>query len=106
MITIEKIRNFIKNEKYEYYVHAVTEAKKDGVGPEDILFVLFTGKIIERYPERKRALVYGEMMNGLPLHVVCNYSDPDLLYIVTVYIPSDAEWICNYQQRRKGGKRS
>jgi hypothetical protein len=92
MITSEQIRNNIRAEKYEYYLHALTEGKKDGVEPEDILYVL-------------RSLVYGEMMNGLPLHVVCNYADPDMIYIVTVYIPSDAEWICNYQQRRKGGKK-
>ncbi len=105
MITIDRIRNVIKNEKYEYYTHAITEAKKDGVEPEDIVYVLLTGKIIERYPERERVLVCGEMTSGLPLHVVCNYSDPEIIYIVTVYIPSDAEWICNYQQRRKGGKK-
>lgn len=105
MITIEKIRNFIQNERYEYYTHSITEAKKDGVEPEDIIYVLLTGKIIEKYPGRQRVLVCGKMLNGLPLHVVCNYSDSDMIYIVTVYIPSDAEWISNYQQRKKGGKR-
>lgn len=105
MITIEKIRNFIQNERYEYYTHAITEGKKDGVEPEDIIYVLLTGKIIEKYPERQRVLVCGKMLNGLPLHVVCNYSDSDMIYIVTIYIPSDAEWISNYQQRKKGGKR-
>ncbi len=78
MITIEKIRAFIQNEAYEFYTHAITEGKKDGVEPEDILYVLLTGGIIERYPERQRVLVYGEMLNGLPLHVVCNYSDSDI----------------------------
>ena len=105
MITAEKIRHFIQNEKYEFYTHALTEGKKDGVEPEDIHYVLLTGKIIERYPERQRVLVFGEMLNGLPLHVVCNYSDTDMIYIVTVYIPSDVEWTYNYQKRRKGGKR-
>lgn len=105
MITIEKIRNFIQNEKYEYYTHAITEAKKDGVEPEDIIYVLLTGKIIGKYPERQRVLVCGKTLNGLPLHVVCNYSDSDMIYIVTVYIPSDDEWISSYQQRKKGGKR-
>lgn len=104
-MTIEQIRNFIKNEKYEYYVHAITEAKKDGVVPEDIIYVVLTGKIIERYPDRQRVLVYGKMTNELPLHVVCNYSDPDVLYIVTVYVPSGEEWDRTYQQRKKGGKK-
>lgn len=101
MISIETIRDFIKNEKYEYYSHAVTEAKKDGVEPEDIVYVLLTGKIIERYPERYRVLVYGKMLNKLPLHVVCDYSDEDLIYIATVYIPSKEEWTHNFQRRRR-----
>ncbi|TAL25887.1 MAG: DUF4258 domain-containing protein [Nitrospirae bacterium] len=105
MITIEKIRNFIQNEKYEYYTHAITEAKKDGVEPEDIVYVLLTGKIIEKYPDRQRVLVCGKTLSGLPLHVVCNHSDSDMIYIVTVYIPSDEEWTGNYQQRKRGGKR-
>ena len=105
MINIEKIRNLIQNEKYEYYTHAITEGKKDGVEPEDIIYVLLTGKIIEEYPNRQRVLIYGIMLNGLPLHVICNYSDSKMIYIVTVYIPSDDEWICNYQKRKKGGKK-
>jgi len=101
MISIETIRGFIKKEKYEYYSHAVTEAKKDGVEPEDIVYVLLTGKIIERYPKRYRVLVYGKMLNKLPLHVVCDYSDEDLIYITTVYIPSKEEWTHNFQRRRR-----
>lgn len=105
LITIEKIRKFVQNEEYEFYAHSITEGKKDGVEPEDIIYVLLTGKIIEQYPERQRVLVSGKMTNGLPLHVVCNYFDPYMLYIVTVYIPSDEEWYRTYQERKKGGKR-
>ena len=48
MISIENIRDFVQNENYEYYNHAITEAKKDGIEPEDVVYVLLTGKIIER----------------------------------------------------------
>jgi tRNA(Leu) C34 or U34 (ribose-2'-O)-methylase TrmL len=105
LISIEETRDFVQNEKYEFYSHAITEAKKDGVEPEDIIYVLLTGKIIERYYKRHRVLVYGAMLNGLPLHVVCDYSDEDIMYIPTVYIPSKKEWTNNYQRRKKGGKR-
>jgi hypothetical protein len=101
MISIESIRHFIENEKFEYYSHAITEAKKDGVEPVDIVYVLLIGKIIERYPERDRVLVYGEMSNKLPLHIVCDYSDEDLIYITTVYIPSREEWTHNFQRRKR-----
>jgi hypothetical protein len=40
MISIRSIKRFIKTEKYQYYTHALTEAKKDGVEPEDIVYVL------------------------------------------------------------------
>jgi len=105
LISIENIRDFVQNENYEYYNHAITEAKKDGVEPEDVVYVLLTGKIIERYPKRHRILVYGTMLNGSPLHVVCDYSDKNIMYIPTVYIPSDKEWTNNYQRRKKGGER-
>lgn len=104
MFSIEDIRKFVENEKHEFYSHALTEAKKDGIEPEDVVYVLLTGKIIEKYPERFRALVYGELLNGLPLHVVCDYSDRNIMYIPTVYIPSDGEWTNNYQRRKKRGK--
>lgn len=104
MIKIEQIQAFICEDSYRFYTHAVIEAKKDGVEPEDIVFVLLNGKIIERYPERNRVLVYGKMLNKVPLHVVCNFSDPELLYIVTVYIPSPAEWSANFHKRKERRK--
>ena len=105
MISIEYIREFVRDENYEFYGHAITEAKKDGVEPEDVVYVLLTGKIIESYPKRHRVLVLGTMSNGLPLHVVCDYSDKDIMYIPTVYIPSDEDWTNNYQRRKRRGKR-
>jgi len=78
LIPIESIRDFVQKGNYEFYSHAITEAKKDGVEPENVVYVLLTGKIIERYPKRRRVLVYGTMLNGLPVHVVCDYSDEDI----------------------------
>jgi len=57
------VREYVETERYEFYRHALTEAKKDGVEPEDVVYVLLTGKIIEEYPERERLLIYGEMSN-------------------------------------------
>ena len=105
LISMDNIRGYVEDENYEYYDHAITEAKKDGVEPEDVVYVLLTGKIVERYPKRHRILVYGTMLNALPLHVVCDYSDKNIMYIPTVYIPSDGEWTNNYQGRRKRGER-
>ena len=100
MITIRRIRRYVESENYVFYRHALTEAKKDGIEPDDVVYVLLVGKIIERYSERSRVLVFGTMKNGLPLHVVCDYSDPEIMYIPTVYIPSKEEWI-KFQRRKK-----
>lgn len=97
---IEIVRNLIEKESYYFYTHALMEAKKDGVGPEDILYCLLTGKIIESYPERKRALVYSTMPNDIPLHVVCDFSQDGVLIIVSCYIPDDNQWV-RYQKRKR-----
>ncbi|MCX6028273.1 MAG: DUF4258 domain-containing protein [Chloroflexi bacterium] len=76
-----------------YYTHALVEAKKDGVEPEDIVAVVLTGEVIEEYPDRKRLLIYGRMTNRLPLHVVCDYSTANLVIIPTVYVPDSRAWI-------------
>ena len=99
-MTIEKIRQLIEIEAYYFYTHCLIEAKKDGVGPEDILFCLLTGKIIERYPRRKRVLVYGAMSKNMPLHVVCDLSQRGILAVVTCYIPDEKEWL-RYQKRKR-----
>ena len=97
---LNRIRNFIKKESYYFYSHCLIEAKKDGIEPEDILYCLLTGKIIEQYSERNRVLVYAMLNNGIPLHVVGDLSQEDVLMIVTCYIPDDKEWI-NYQKRKR-----
>lgn len=96
---IHLVREYIGTDGYEFYRHALTEAKKDGVEPEDIVSVLLTGKIIEEYSARNRVLVYGIMQGDCPLHVVCDLSDKQVMYIPTVYIPSEKEWI-KYQIRK------
>ncbi|HEY4689522.1 MAG TPA: DUF4258 domain-containing protein [Anaerolineae bacterium] len=89
---LDQIRNLVRDGKLYYYTHALVEARKDGVEPEDIIAVILTGEIIEEYPDRKRLLIYGPMANALPLHVVCDYSAEGVIIIPTVYIPSSHDW--------------
>jgi hypothetical protein len=89
---LERIRNLVRDGKLYYYTHALVEAKKDDVEPEDIVAVILTGEIIEEYPERKRLLIYGQMANALPLHVVCDYSADSVIIIPTVYVPNSRDW--------------
>jgi len=99
LLDIEQIRSLVRDGQYFFYVHALTEAKKDGVTPEDVVHVILTGRVIEEYPERRRLLIYGAMLNGLPLHVVCDTSAGDLVIIPTMYIPDDKLWAGSRKRR-------
>ena len=101
MSDINLIKKIIEEDRFEFYGHALTESKKDGIEPEDIISVLLTGKIIEEYPDRNRVLIYGRMDNGIPLHVVCDLSDEEMMYVVTSYIPQNTEWIRSQIRKRR-----
>ncbi|OQY53447.1 MAG: hypothetical protein B6245_22880 [Desulfobacteraceae bacterium 4572_88] len=63
--------------------------------------VAIHGKIIEEYPERERVLIYSEIEeDGLPVHIVVDYSEPEEPVIVTSYVPDSKYWI-KYQIRKK-----
>lgn len=97
---IDRIASLIEKESYYFYTHCLIEAKKDDVAPEDITYCLLKGRIIEKYRERKRVLVYGVIPNGIPLHVVCDLSQKDVLAVVTCYIPDEKEWIKHQKRKR------
>ena len=81
--------------------HALREGHKEGIRGKDIVYIVMTGEILERYPERRRILICGKYRNtNLPIHVVCDYSDLDELVIATVYIPSREDW-SSYRRRRR-----
>ena len=105
-IDIEIIREKVEKGEFSYVGHAIVEARKDGITPHDVRFVLLTGEIIEEYPERYRCLVYGVNRDNIPVHVSCEYYDylldasQDIL-VVTVYVPDREEWIADRIRKRK-----
>ena len=77
--------------------------REDNIAVDDVISAL-EGKVIERYPHDKpfpSCLVYGRTVDWKPLHVVCAVPKHiDMLIIITVYIPSENEWI-DFRERRK-----
>ncbi len=98
---LDEMRRLMLEGRYFFYTHALTEAKKDGVEPEDAVRAVLTGEVIEEYPDRQRVLVFAMLPHEIPLHVVCDYSQVSVLLITTVYIPDDRLWI-GFRIRRKG----
>lgn len=97
---LEKIRERIRLGKWRISKHAMIESFKDGLSPRDIKDIIINGKVIESYPERERYLIYGTLSDDMPVHVVIDYSDDELIVVVTAYIPDEREWIA-FQKRKR-----
>jgi hypothetical protein len=97
MVDIEFIREKFRKGEYAVSVHAITEARKDGIEPntvEKLEWTAINGKVIEEYPERDRILIYAELeQDKLPVHVIVDYSFKEEPIIVTSYVPDNRHWI-------------
>ena len=98
---IDTIRTSIRKGKFFVTDHALTEGFKDGITVADMLHVVQTGKIIERYPGRKRYLIYGRNADAIPVHVVIDFSDGQSVDIVTTYVPQRDQWIKNQVRKKR-----
>ncbi|RLC67045.1 MAG: hypothetical protein DRI48_03295 [Chloroflexi bacterium] len=82
-------------------VHALREAYKEGLRGRDIVYAIFKGRVIERYPDRDRVLILGPVAkSGLPLHVVCDYTNANEIVAVTVYVPDRSVWASDQVRRQ------
>jgi hypothetical protein len=75
--------------------HAEIERQADELTLDDLQSALSTCELLEDYPEDPRGhscLLLGFAPNGRPLHVVCGRSGPDVLCVITVYIPEPPKW--------------
>ena len=69
---------------------------KEGFSENDILGVIQSGRLLENYDEEQRCLLLGSFVTGesvvSPLHVLCDYSNDEIVDIVTAYIPQKPWW--------------
>jgi hypothetical protein len=95
---LAKIKSLIEAKKYRVRIHAVRHMVEEGFGEYDLIEAL-TGrsKILEDYPDELRCLLLGyfKMSEKVrsPLHVVCDYSNDEVVDIVTAYIPQKPWWL-------------
>ena len=94
---LSRLRNQLATGRFRIRIHAARHMTEEGFFQKDILEALLgKSKIVERYPEENRCLIVGYFHLSkkvtCPLHVVCDYSNPRLLDIVTAYIPEGPWW--------------
>jgi len=100
-----KIRDLVQAGKYEFSQHAEKEREEDQIRVEELEAALKNCEVVEDYPQDRRGascLVLG-FAGSRPIHAVCSIkSDPDELFLITVYDPSrhSWKWMDNYRRRR------
>jgi hypothetical protein len=102
MKTLDEIRRQLSLGQYEFSRHAFKRAVERNISELEIKQAGAKAEIIEDYPDDKyapSALLLGFTQVGRPLHLQVSYIDSDLVKIITLYEPDEAEWY-NYRQRR------
>jgi len=92
-MTLDGIRNKIKEGQYGFSDHAVKRMIKRSISRREVETVINEGEIIEEYPHDKYSpscLVYGKTEAGRDLHI--QVSLPPIVVVITAYDPDQEEW--------------
>lgn len=92
-----EIKRLIAARQYRVRIHAVRHMIEEGFDEDNLLEAMAgRSKILENYPDETRCLVLGYFFNSggirSPLHVVCDYSNAEVIDIITAYVPQKPWW--------------
>ena len=99
---IQEIINKVRNDKYDLTIHALKRRIERKITTSEIENAIINGEIIEEYPNDypyQSCLVHGFIKNKQPIHIVCAIAQR--IKIITIYKPSENEWIDHKTRRRK-----
>ena len=94
---LDLIKALLGARQYRIGLHAVRHMIEEGFDEENLVEALGgESRILEDYPHELRCLILGYFRVSekvsQPLHVVCDYSDSNVLDIITAYIPQKPWW--------------
>lgn len=92
-----QIKTLVEARQYRTRIHAVRHMIEEGFTEHDLIdSILGRSRILEDYSADRRCLLLCYFhMNGkvrCPLHVVCDYTNDEVVDIVTAYIPEKPWW--------------
>ena len=102
MKTLVQIRRQLRQGQFEFSRHAFRRAIERDISDQEIIQAGTNVRIIEDYPEDKYApscLLLGFTDAGRPLHIQVSFIESDLVRIITLYEPEEADWI-DFSKRR------
>jgi len=102
MKTIEQVRQQLTSGQFEFTRHAFKRTIERNISELKIRETANNVKIIEEYPDDKYSpscLLLGFTQNKRPLHMQISVEDSEILKIITIYEPDEAQWI-DFEKRR------
>jgi hypothetical protein len=104
---IYRLQELMQARRYRIGIHAVRHMVEEGFDENQLLEAMKgTLRIVEEYTEESRYLLLGYFhftrTTTSPLHILCDLSKPNVVDIVTAYIPQRPWWI---NPTRRGRKR-
>ncbi len=103
---VDAIRRLASEGRYEFSRHAEREREAEMIPVRELEEALMRCELIEDYPDDLRGpscLVLG-FSGQRPIHAVCTLkSDPEELFLITLYDPSRRpdQWLDQYRLRRR-----
>jgi len=105
MYLLDKIKEKIRQHKYEFSRHAVDQSIIRNISVAEIEEALLgCSEIIEDYPDDKygpSCLILGFSDQERPLHIQCSYPERPSVKIITVYEPDRNLWIDEKIRKRR-----
>ncbi len=89
-MSIRRIRRAVREDRYEFTIHALEEMDEDDLTDADMRDALFKGKVVDRLSDDPRGIRF--VVRGTPkdddseIEVVCRFMPSGLLRIITVYV--------------------
>ena len=88
-MSIKRIKRAVKEERYQFTMHALEEMDEDDLTEEEVRAVLLRGLLADELTDDPRGVRF--VVRGLPpnedreVEVVCRFLPSGLLRIITVY---------------------
>jgi hypothetical protein len=96
MDILTHIREQIKQDNYEFSIHAEREREDEQVLVEELEWSVESGELLEDYPDDPRGhscLILGFAQGGRAIHSVWGLLFDGRVRVITVYIPLPPKWI-------------
>lgn len=103
MRILEELKTRLMQGKFEFSHHAFKRAVERNISEAEIRRVGQNAVLIEDYPNDKygpSCLLLGFTESARALHLQVSRMNTELVKIVTLYQPNEAEWVNNYSKRR------